>query len=158
MVKNRSMIPLLLATLALPSSTGCGRKVTCKNLAQKNQKCAEAFESYIHSWMKKRAKRISANLSAEEKSAFEETLPQEIKQASKLFLTAMTEKPFLEECKKNWGADSAADQKTKEQIKACFAKKNCQEYVHCLMAKILQGKGRTLMNEAAKEAGRKTKS
>jgi hypothetical protein len=135
-------------------ASGCGRKLTCENLAKKNTKCAESFEAYAKARVKKTAEKMKRTGSAGDEEQLEKELSAHLERAGKLMREAMSGKPFIEQCQHHWRSSDPEDQKKKKKLIACFEKKDCEAYVSCVMDTILlAGKLPAPLQKKAGKAG-----
>lgn len=114
-------IGLVALLLSFGLIAGCGKKMTCKSIAEKNKKCSQAFIEEAKKKSMKNLEKIPENMREKMKAQFEE-------QAKKI-VDIMTGDEFIKMCEKELGK---AKKEEKEKYEKCFKKSDCKEYVECM--------------------------
>lgn len=129
-MRSLALVSVLVGSFLV---SGCSKKFTCENMAEKNKKCKKEFVEAQKAQMKKRMEESLAKITDENvKKKMKESMDKRLAKIEERFDKQMSGEKFAKECKEMMKTDNADLKKAMDNMKKCFAKSGCKEYVDCI--------------------------
>jgi hypothetical protein len=128
MSKKLAMLSLS-ALFCVSVFSACDRNLTCKNIAEKNNKCSEEISSYVQKRkMKEKGFEVPASNKEGKESKLAKSQKAYLDKIGRKAAKAFSAEQFIQSCK-----PIMKDKSKAAKLEECFKSTKCGDYIKCMM-------------------------
>ncbi len=128
MSKKLAMLSLS-ALFCVSMFSACDRNLTCKNIAEKNNKCSEEISGYVQKVkMKEKGMEVPAANEDGKESKLAKSQKAYLDKIGRKAAKTLSSEQFIQSCK-----PIMKDKSKAAKLRECFKSTDCEDYLKCIM-------------------------